>query len=64
LESLIASKKAVPSRGREEVSPSPTGNVIGIMDALRKSLEKVSAQKSARKPAALVAPLAKRKRRT
>lgn len=63
LESLIASKEAVPSR-EQEASPLPAGKVIDIMDALRKSLEKAAAQNTARKPVAPAAPSAKpRKRR-
>jgi DNA end-binding protein Ku len=56
LEALIASKEPVPSHGHRETSRPAAGNVIDIMDALRKSLEKVAAQKTARKP---VAPAAK-----
>jgi DNA end-binding protein Ku len=61
LESLIAS---VASHAGREMPPPAAGKVIDIMDALRESLEKVSAQKSARKPVASAGPSAKpRKRR-
>jgi DNA end-binding protein Ku len=63
LESLIASTESVPSRGRQEASPPPASNVIDIMDALRKSLEKVAVQKTARKPVAPVAPSPKARKR-
>jgi DNA end-binding protein Ku len=63
LESLIASKERVPSRGREEASRAAVGNVIDIMDALRKSLEKVRVQKTTRKPVAPAVPLAKSRKR-
>ena len=41
LESLIASKEAVPTRGMQQPSPPATGKVVDIMEALRKSLEAV-----------------------
>ncbi len=63
LESLIASKAAVPSREQDAVQP-PAGKVIDIMDALRKSLQKVESQKTSRMPAAPAsAPVKSRKRR-
>jgi DNA end-binding protein Ku len=41
LESLIASKDAVLTRGMQQPSPPATGKVVDIMEALRKSLEAV-----------------------
>jgi DNA end-binding protein Ku len=65
LESLITSKEAVGSRSPEPATLQKKGKVIDIMDALRKSLEKVQAQKSIpRKPVAVAdAPRKSRKRR-
>ena len=46
LESLIASKETVPTRGAQGSARPLTGNVVDIMDALRKSLQKVKAEKT------------------
>jgi DNA end-binding protein Ku len=65
LEALIASKETVGSRMAETPVPAATGNVIDIMEALRKSLDKVRAEKhQVRKPAArAAAPRKSRQRR-
>ena len=63
LEALIASKDAVASRAGRETPPT-VAKVVDIMDALRKSLERVTAQKTPRKPVIPASPSAKpRKRR-
>ena len=52
LEALIASKETVGSRETKAPAPSAGGKVIDIMDALRKSLDKVRREQDrARKPA-------------
>ena len=61
LESLIASKQTLPSRA--DTARPPVGNVVDIMDALRKSLEKVKADKTVRKPVTPAASPAKRRKR-
>lgn len=64
LETLISSKETVATRAGEMPARAPGGNVIDIMDALRKSLEKVEAQKNeTRKPAGRVTSSRKQRRR-
>jgi len=65
LEALIASKETVGSRMAERPAPPAAGKVIDIMDALRKSLDQVQAEKhQVRKPAAHAgAPRKSRQRR-
>lgn len=65
LESLIASKEAVGMRAAEQVTGAPpaSGKVVDILEALRKSLEKVRTQKTARKPAAAAEPGPKTRKR-
>lgn len=64
LESLIASKSPVVSRAVATQAPAASGNVVDIIEALRKSLEKVQAEKSAeRKPAERDAPVRKSRKR-
>ena len=56
LEQLIASKAPVASRAAPAEAPATGGNVVDIIEALRKSLEKVQAEKGAkRKPVKSVA---------
>jgi DNA end-binding protein Ku len=53
IESLIASRETVPSHASAAAGPGAHGIVVDIMDALRKSLDKVRSEKAvARKPAA------------
>jgi DNA end-binding protein Ku len=65
LQALIASKETVASRTAEASVPAAAGKVIDIMDALRKSLEKVRREQDrGRKPVArAAAPQRSRKRR-
>jgi DNA end-binding protein Ku len=65
LQALIASKETVASRTAEAPIPAASGNVIDIMEALQKSLDKVRAEKrQAPKPAGrAAAPQKLRKRR-
>ncbi len=50
LEALITSKETIPTtRGPQKLSPA-SGKVANIMDALRKSLDKINEGKIARKP--------------
>ncbi|HEU5020968.1 MAG TPA: Ku protein [Bryobacteraceae bacterium] len=56
LEALIASKETFASRAADTPAPAATGNVIDIMEALRKSLDRVRSEKHPdRKPAASAA---------
>jgi DNA end-binding protein Ku len=64
LESLIASKETVPTRGTQQSARPAAEKVVDIMEALRKSLEKVKAEKTERKPVTPAVPSPKiRKRR-
>jgi DNA end-binding protein Ku len=63
LESLIASKQTLPSRAATETARPAVGNVVDIMDALRKSLEKVKVKKTVRKPLMTAGAPAKRRKR-
>lgn len=62
LESLIASKEPLPTRGIGQPARAVSDKVVDIMEALRKSLEKVKAKKIERKPPATIAETKTRKR--
>jgi DNA end-binding protein Ku len=65
LESLIASKEPVVSRAATAGTPAASGNVVDIIEALRRSLEKVQAEKSGRrKPVERAAPARKSRKRS
>jgi len=62
--SLIASKEAVPTRAAHETAGPVTAKVVDIVDALKKSLEKVrAAEKNRRRPVTRAGPIAKTRKR-
>jgi DNA end-binding protein Ku len=59
LKALIDSKVTAPARANQDSRPQAQAKVVDIMDALRKSLEKIKAEKTPRKPAAVAGAAAK-----